>query len=143
MDLEWGSTSKVSRNEGSHQMPSEAQHFELLRRRPASLAPSSRVSSNKAGSEVPFPVVVTGKLRRDVLEALPGLLVPFECLGYADRVSVAHGAVTAQRRRGIHGIMSSYTRVHAKRSRGLQARKQTSKKTVNIRIGQGVFNQKI
>lgn len=54
----------------------------------------------KAGVEIPLSLLVTGAVRGNVLKAIPGLLVPSECLGYRDCVSVAHGAVAAQRHRG-------------------------------------------
>lgn len=50
--------------------------------------------------EVPLPLVVTGTLRGDVLEAFPCVLVAHERVGHAHRVSVADGAVAAQRYRG-------------------------------------------
>lgn len=54
----------------------------------------------QASIEVPLPLVVTGALRGDVLEAFPCVLVAHERVGHAHRVAVAHGAVAAQRYRG-------------------------------------------
>lgn len=54
----------------------------------------------QASVEVPLPLVVTGTLRGDVLEAVPRVLVANECVGHAHRVSVADGAVEAERYRG-------------------------------------------
>lgn len=54
----------------------------------------------QASIEVPLPFLAAGKLRGDVLEAVPGLLFALERLGDPRRVSVAHGAIEAQRYRG-------------------------------------------
>lgn len=55
----------------------------------------------QANIEVFVPFMVTGALCSHVLQAVPCVFIPLECVGHLDRVSMADGAVAAERRRGI------------------------------------------